>query len=133
MSPPPVELFKGTSWEECNKFILEIRTRAMWEGKQRDFAWMADFAATYLWQDAMWWHCRLPQDVRQDWLKLETALVDKWAPPNASAQISPTPAAADAPQEGILKVVSDEVNTEYYLQFNYNHCTFTTSASEAGR
>ncbi|KAG8937665.1 hypothetical protein FRC00_002792 [Tulasnella sp. 408] len=80
-SPPPVELFKGTNWEECHKFVLAIRTRALWEGKQRDSAWMADFAATYFWHKALPWHSRLPEDVRQDWSKLELALFDRWSLP----------------------------------------------------
>lgn len=42
---------------------------------------MADFAASFFWQKAMSWHCRLPRDVRHDWLKLEFALLDRWPPP----------------------------------------------------
>ncbi|KAG8900780.1 hypothetical protein FRC00_011239 [Tulasnella sp. 408] len=82
--PFEVERFKGTSWEECNEFILAIRTRALWEGKQRDPSWMADFAGTYFWQSALLWHCGLPQDVRQDWFKLEIALLSRWPPPPES-------------------------------------------------
>ncbi|KAG8900915.1 hypothetical protein FRC00_010204, partial [Tulasnella sp. 408] len=76
-----VLLFKGTSWEECNDFIRAIRATAWREGKQRDDAWMADFAALHFSQGALSWHSRLPRDVRQDWSKLETALLDRWPPP----------------------------------------------------
>ncbi|KAG8928758.1 hypothetical protein FRC00_001662 [Tulasnella sp. 408] len=81
-SPPPtVESFKGANWEECHKFIVAIRARALWEGKQRDPAWIADFAAPLFWRKALSWHCRLPEDVRQDWSKLEIALIDRWPEP----------------------------------------------------
>ncbi|KAG8913955.1 hypothetical protein FRC00_001200 [Tulasnella sp. 408] len=81
-SPPPkVEIFKGTNWEECHKFILAIRTRALWEGKHRDSAWKAAFAATLFWHKALLWHSRLPEDVQEDWSKLEIALLERWPPP----------------------------------------------------
>lgn len=76
-----VDAFKGTDWEECNTFIRALRLRALWEGKQRDPAWVADFAAPHFSHKALLWHSRLPQDVRQDWFKLETALLERWAPP----------------------------------------------------
>ncbi|KAG8959274.1 hypothetical protein FRC00_001760 [Tulasnella sp. 408] len=80
-TPPPVERFKGTGWEECEEFVIAIRNRAFWIGKQRDSAWMADFAATNLGRKALLWHSRLPEDVRHDWSKLEAALFDRWPPP----------------------------------------------------
>ncbi|KAG8924100.1 hypothetical protein FRC01_011944 [Tulasnella sp. 417] len=80
-SAPPVERFKGTGWEECEEFILAIRARAFWEGKQEESAWMAGFAATNFSRKALSWHARLPEDVRRDWSKLEVALLDKWPPP----------------------------------------------------
>ncbi|KIO16979.1 hypothetical protein M407DRAFT_33375 [Tulasnella calospora MUT 4182] len=95
-SAPRVERFKGTGWEECHEFIVAIPARAFWEGKQRDSAWIADFAATLFWRKALSWHGQLPQDVRQDWFKLEAALFDRWSEPEAhdEPQINPTPAAA---------------------------------------
>lgn len=77
-----VERFKGTDWEECDDFVAAVRARALWEGKQRDPAWIADFAAPLFSRTALSWHCRLPQDVRQDWFKLEIALIDRWPPPD---------------------------------------------------
>ncbi|KAG8915558.1 hypothetical protein FRC00_002905 [Tulasnella sp. 408] len=81
-SPPPVERFKGTGWEECDDFISAIRARALWEGKQRDSAWKADFAAPLFSRKALSWHSRLPEDVRDDWSKLEIALLDRWPAPD---------------------------------------------------
>ncbi|KAG8913257.1 hypothetical protein FRC01_004634 [Tulasnella sp. 417] len=58
---------------------------------------MADFAATYILHEALVWHSRLPEDVRQDWVKLEPALLDQWPIPknDRELRIQPTPAAAD--------------------------------------
>ncbi|KAG8928759.1 hypothetical protein FRC00_001663, partial [Tulasnella sp. 408] len=80
-SAPHVECFKGTDWEECHEFVAAIRARALWEGKQRDAAWKADFAAPLFWRKALLWHSQLPEDVREDWNKLEAALLKRWPPP----------------------------------------------------
>ncbi|KAG8915175.1 hypothetical protein FRC00_006908 [Tulasnella sp. 408] len=89
---------------------------------------MADFAATYFSRKALSWHSRLPQSVRGDWSKLEIALLARWPPPADAdrPRIEPTPAAAP-PQEfngearsslyGVLKVVLDQSNTSYYVNF----------------
>ncbi|KAG9028488.1 hypothetical protein FS837_003862 [Tulasnella sp. UAMH 9824] len=145
-SPPPVELFTGRNWEECHRFILAIRTRAMWEGKQRDPAWMADFAASYFWHKALVWHCRLPEDVSQDWFKLQTALVERWPPPedDSEPQLEPTPAPAPPsnsndkkahlPLRGVLKLVIDESNTPGYVEFSDGcNCRWTSKVKEALR
>ncbi|KIO16978.1 hypothetical protein M407DRAFT_33374 [Tulasnella calospora MUT 4182] len=143
-SPPPVELFKGTNWEECHKFILAIRTRALWEGKQRDSAWMADFAATCFWHKALPWHSRLPEDVRQDWSKLEIALFDRWPllEDEDDSRVKPIAAAApslnlniksDPPLQGVLKLVLGDSNPSYYLKPPGPVCDLTSDRNEALR
>lgn len=42
-----VDPFTGTDWEECNGFIRALRFRALWEGRQRDQAWIADYGAPH--------------------------------------------------------------------------------------
>ncbi|KIO17392.1 hypothetical protein M407DRAFT_32951 [Tulasnella calospora MUT 4182] len=147
-SPPPVERFQGTSWEECQEFILAIRAHASWERKQRDPAWMADFAANYFWHHALTWHSRLPKDIRQDWSKLEIALLDRWpVPEDDLPQIRPTPAAAPplaaAPPpntneipnhllQGLLKLVLDGSYINYYVKLgNRSMGCSTSDPSEA--
>ncbi|KIO30651.1 hypothetical protein M407DRAFT_20366 [Tulasnella calospora MUT 4182] len=143
-SAPPVERFKGIDWEECNEFILAIRTRAFWEGKQRDPNWMADFAATNVSHKALLWHSRLPEDVRQDWSKLEAAFFDRWAPPeyDEEPQDKFIPAAApslnrndksDNPLQGILKLVLNESDATYYASFpnGSKFCRWTEDVSRA--
>lgn len=124
---PKVDPFKGTDWEECNGFIRALRFRALWEGKQRDPAWIADFAAPHFSHKALVWHSRLSQDVRQDWFKLETALIERWAPPEEGDDTAtvPTPAAASPVKhvkraenqlQGVLKAVLNESNVSYYVK-----------------
>ncbi|KAG8913624.1 hypothetical protein FRC01_004453, partial [Tulasnella sp. 417] len=139
-----VELFKGKDWEECDNFIRAIRARALWEGKQRDPGWMADLATPQFSQRALSWHCRLPDDVRQDWSKLVIALLDRWPFPedDDDLQIKPTPAAAprssrnesaDGPLQGVLKVVLDGSYPNYYVRYTGSFCDLTSDASVAIR
>ncbi|KAG9031815.1 hypothetical protein FS837_002884 [Tulasnella sp. UAMH 9824] len=144
-SAPQVERFKGTGWEECDEFISAIRARALWEGKQRDSAWKADFATPLFSGKALSWHSRLPEDVREDWSKLEIALLDRWPPSDdhEKPQIQPTPAAAAPSQDrddkanhriqSVLKVVLDEFNKAYYLKSFGEWCDLTSDRNEALR
>lgn len=143
-SAPPIERFKGTDWEECDDFVAAVRARALWEGKQRDPAWIADFAAPLFSRTALSWHCRLPQDVRQDWFKLEIALIDRWPPPDdgGEPQIRPTPAAApslnhndrsDRQLCGRLKLVLDQSSTTYYVAPPRPVCDLVRNTNQALR
>lgn len=140
-----VDAFKGTDWKECNDFIRAIRASAWKEGKQRDMAWMADYAALHFSHGALFWHSRLLQDVRQDWGKLETALLERWPPPEAfnESGIQPTPAAApsgqpnnlnaDHPLQGVLKVIANQSNEIFYAKFQGSICILTHDVTQALR
>lgn len=146
-SAPPVELFKGKDWEECDSFIRAIRARALWEGKQRDLAWIADFAAPQFSRKALSWHCQLPEDIRQDWSKLEIALINRWPAPEEEEdddepQIEPTPAAApslnridqaDVQPQGFLRFALDGSDTKYYVDFGSDICTLRSDVNRAMR
>lgn len=95
-SSPEIEPFKGTDGEECNSFIRSIRAAAWREGKFDDPRWMAGLASIHFSHKALTWHSKLPLDVRNDWYKLESALLDRWAPSDddENQQAQPTPPAA---------------------------------------
>ncbi|KIO32671.1 hypothetical protein M407DRAFT_18430 [Tulasnella calospora MUT 4182] len=134
-SESQIEPFRGSgTWEECNNFIRAIRAAAWRESKLRDLAWMADFASLYFSYQALRWHSQLPEDVRQDWSKLESEILRRWAPleEDSGTTITPTPAAApsldpsegaSSPLQGVIKVVLDESDTSYYLKFQPPDCT----------
>lgn len=144
-STPTIEPFKGANWEECDDFIRAIRATAWKEGKIRDPSWIADFASLHFSRKARSWYSRLPQDVRQDWEKLEVALVDRWTSPEEDdvPPIEPTPAAApslnrsdkaDHPLQGVLKLVIDGPKKNSYLKLNQNGFgEVTENANEALR
>lgn len=147
-SPPKIEFFRGDSWDDCVSFIQAIRTAAWDAGKLRDPAWMADFASLYFSYKALSWHSKLPLDIRQDWFKLEGALVDRWAPADEgdNLQIQPAPAAAAIPPDrgdgdravcGFLKVIRDnDPVASSYVTFNsrnYSVCTLTDDRESALR
>ncbi|KAG8960520.1 hypothetical protein FRC00_000144, partial [Tulasnella sp. 408] len=123
----PVDSFRGNNSEECTTFIQAIREAAWAEGKLRDAAWMADLASLYFSSKAMSWHAKLPVEVRQDWFKLEVALVDRWAPADEGDEFTqPVPAVApktsgadrnDGVMHGVLKAIPDDSQaTPSYVQ-----------------
>ncbi|KIO30114.1 hypothetical protein M407DRAFT_158324 [Tulasnella calospora MUT 4182] len=58
------------------------------EGKQRDNAWIADFAALCFAGDALRWYETLDDDVQLDWSKLRRAVLD-WLPNTAPRPVDP--------------------------------------------
>lgn len=146
-SKPKISPFKGDNSEECTAFIQAIREAAWTEGKLRDPAWMADLASLYFSGRAMTWHAKLPLELRQDWFKLEGALVDRWAlaEEDDDSHIQPVPAAApklaggdgnDSVVHGVLKVLpdTDEVPFEpAYITFVSDLCFLTEDRGDALR
>lgn len=51
------------------------------EGKLQDPVWMALRASLHFSGNALRWHAELPQDIREDWSKLEVAMIARWPPP----------------------------------------------------
>lgn len=142
---PKIESFKGDNFEECTAFIQAIRQAAWAEGRLRDPAWMADFASLYFSSKATSWHAKLPLEVRQDWFKLEGALVDHWAvaEEDNDSHIYPAPAAAPMPVagdnsdpvvRGILKVIPDDITSEpAYVKRGTATCSFSGDRETALR
>ncbi|KAG8922260.1 hypothetical protein FRC01_014267 [Tulasnella sp. 417] len=83
--------FYGIDGEEAENFLRTIRKRALMEGKQRDNAWIADFAALCFAGDALRWYETLDDDVQLDWSKLRRAILD-WLPNTAPRPTDPSSA-----------------------------------------
>ncbi|KAG8921286.1 hypothetical protein FRC01_000324 [Tulasnella sp. 417] len=102
---------------------------------------MADTASMFFADEALRWHSKLPLDVRQDWFKLEEALVEKWySPPDGQdnePHIVPAAPAARVPQDkekiirfdhGIIKVIVEGSDTSLYMRWNQEDGDFIVTA-----
>ncbi|KAG8999216.1 hypothetical protein FRB90_012127 [Tulasnella sp. 427] len=93
-------MFRGKDGTECESFIHAVRRVAWEEGKMQESTWMANFASLHFSGRALKWQADLALDVRQDWIKLEKALLERWSPPDIGnddehkLQPIPTPAPA---------------------------------------
>ncbi|KAG9022682.1 hypothetical protein FS837_006238, partial [Tulasnella sp. UAMH 9824] len=58
---------------------------------------MAGLASIHFSHKALTWHSKLPLDVRHDWFKLESALLDRWSPSGDDDEPPPQPAPPAAP------------------------------------
>ncbi|KAG8940774.1 hypothetical protein FRC04_005043 [Tulasnella sp. 424] len=98
------------------------------EGKLQDPVWMALRASLHFSGNALRWHAELPQDIREDWSKLEVAMITRWPPPDdadrdvptstsgAAAPAYPSSAGIDPDStSGDLKVVLDKFGTTLSL------------------
>ncbi|KAG8929602.1 hypothetical protein FRC01_004062, partial [Tulasnella sp. 417] len=72
--------FRGEDADECEKFIASVMKYAFAQGKQRDDAWMADFAATCMAKDALRWWGHLEEDVQQSWKLLQKEMLSAYPP-----------------------------------------------------
>lgn len=74
----PQPQFSGESGRACEKFIRDVRTHAFKNGKQRDNAWQADFAAMCLDGAALRWYEDQNMDTQEDWSLLRKSMLEKW-------------------------------------------------------
>lgn len=59
-------VFYGESAEEAEDFIFAIKERAYAEGKQKDNAWIADFASICFAKKALRWYEELNEETQSD-------------------------------------------------------------------
>ncbi|KAG8941818.1 hypothetical protein FRC04_004060, partial [Tulasnella sp. 424] len=71
-------LFYGESAEEAEDFIFAIKERAYAEGKQKDNAWIADFASICFAKKALRWYEELNEETQSDWKLLRQAILAKY-------------------------------------------------------
>ncbi len=77
-SVPEDLLFQGISGVECEHFIAAVRRVALSQGKQRDEAWIADFASSCFVNGALRWYETLSENVQHDWRQLRQALLAQY-------------------------------------------------------
>ncbi|KAG8897729.1 hypothetical protein FRC00_003870, partial [Tulasnella sp. 408] len=84
-------IFRGLSSEEAENFIRQVNILAFNANRTRDTRWTAEFAATAFAGDALRKFRKLSSEVRNDWDKLQEALLNEYSPASAP------PGAAAAP------------------------------------
>ncbi|KIO26447.1 hypothetical protein M407DRAFT_24294 [Tulasnella calospora MUT 4182] len=127
-----VPRFTGDSAEEAEDFIQAVNTRAYAAGKQKDNAWIAEFAYPFFSRKALRWYDGLDEGTQNDWKLLRSAILAEFTtrqlaastvPSAAPAVISSssryTPAAAPPPPVntiiGRIRVDSEEPEYRGYL------------------
>lgn len=64
--------------ESCEDFIGSVLQIGLERGKQRDYEWMADYAASRMSGPAARWLYSLPDEVSGDWRRLRSALLQRF-------------------------------------------------------
>lgn len=100
-------VFRGASNQEAEDFVRAVRIQAFKSGKFQDQKWVTEFAAAALAGKALRWYIRLPNPTREDWDKLQGAILEhEWADESGgSSAIIPAAApvsAAGPPSSSIL-------------------------------
>ncbi|KIO30393.1 hypothetical protein M407DRAFT_20465 [Tulasnella calospora MUT 4182] len=72
--------FSGPGAKECEEFVAAVIKHAYDQGKPRDDAWIADFAATCLAEDALRWWSGLDEETQGSWKLLRQAMFLKYQP-----------------------------------------------------
>ncbi|KAG9039869.1 hypothetical protein FS837_000895 [Tulasnella sp. UAMH 9824] len=78
----------GKNKEDCRQFVQSIRLRAEAEGKINDPRWMCQIAYPRFAGEALEWHASLPTDVKNDWYRLERAILIDF-PRQATLSLTP--------------------------------------------
>ncbi|KAG8921185.1 hypothetical protein FRC01_000368, partial [Tulasnella sp. 417] len=78
-SSQPLE-FTGKDSKECERFISAVLKHAFAQGMHRDDAWIADFVATCLAEDALRWWLGLDEETQGSWKLLRRAMALEYQP-----------------------------------------------------
>ncbi|KIO16579.1 hypothetical protein M407DRAFT_33773 [Tulasnella calospora MUT 4182] len=105
-----VPYFMGESAEEAQDFIRAVNQRAYAAGKQKDRAWIAEFAYPFFSRKALVWYDGLDEGTQDDWKLLRSAILAEFtgqqpapstvpsaAPAVISSSLRSTPAAPPPP------------------------------------
>lgn len=73
-------MFLGKDAIEAEAFIRSVKKKALVTGNYRDYEWTASYASTCFAGEALKWLVNLDPEVSGDWILLQRALLDKYAP-----------------------------------------------------
>ncbi|KIO17958.1 hypothetical protein M407DRAFT_32372 [Tulasnella calospora MUT 4182] len=124
--------FTGESAEEAQDFIQAVNKRAYAAGKQKDSAWIADFAYPFFSRNALVWYEDLDEGIQNDWKLLKRAILAEFtrrqpapstvpsaapAGPRLSSRDTPAAPPPPAPTKmiGHIRLASEVSNCVGYL------------------
>ncbi|KAG8963922.1 hypothetical protein FRC00_004489 [Tulasnella sp. 408] len=136
-----VPFFTGKSAEEAEDFIQAVNRRAYAAGKQKDNAWIAEFAYPFFSRKALRWYDGLDEATQNDWKLLRSAILAEFtegqpapsvvpsaAPAVISSLLRDTPAAPPPPavtkMVGRIRVDSEGPDKQRYLKIKSSEAAF---------
>ncbi|KAG8995599.1 hypothetical protein FRB94_003536 [Tulasnella sp. JGI-2019a] len=78
ISATPSVKFAGAAGEDISLFLQDIQQEAFRQGRQREDAWIADYALTILRGRALIWYYSLDEESQSSWKKLRVAIITKF-------------------------------------------------------
>lgn len=137
--------FTGKPGESANAFILSMQRIAFRQGRDRDDAWLADYASTCFDDEALYWYLEQDEESRGSWRILRSSLLSRY--PATSANVTTHPATpsifTSAPSgsglttaptgcTGRIEVVGHYTEPLGYLSFDHQSgATITTDQTQA--
>lgn len=89
-----VSRFTGESAEEAEDFIQAVNMHAYAAGKQKDSAWIAEFAYPFFSRKALHWYENLDEGTQNDWKLLKCAILAEFTGWQPAPSTMPSAAAA---------------------------------------
>lgn len=86
--------FTGESANEAEDFIQAVNKRAYAAGKQKDNAWIAEFAYPFFSRKALRWYETLGEEIQNDWKLLKRAILVEYCGEQPSPSTVPFAAPA---------------------------------------
>lgn len=74
-------VFRGIDGDECERFVAQVRQRALDEGKAEDNKWIIQTVTASFVGAALRWHATLDAEVRDDWILLQRAMFLQYPAP----------------------------------------------------
>ncbi|KAG8927492.1 hypothetical protein FRC01_007364 [Tulasnella sp. 417] len=126
----PELAFNGTDGIEAEEFIRSVIKATKAAGKLRDNSWIVDEVSAAFAGDALRWYIELDDETRNDWLRLQRTIMQKYPPPAqrspsddsdlAISQASTGLVSAAAAPHPTLSAVARNSEKAYYIRV-YSH------------
>lgn len=139
--------FTGKPGESASAFVLSVQRIAFRQGRDRDDAWLADYASTCFDDEALYWYLEQDEESKSSWRKLRSSLLSRYPATSANLTIhTATPSlftgapsgsrliTAPTGSTGRIEVVGHYTEPLGYLSFDHQlGATITADQTQALR